>query len=89
MSFEEILENYRNQIDTIDFEIIYLLSRRFQIVEEIGNIKKAEWIDAYQPDRWNVLREKLLEEADDKGVNKELIENIWDLIHKESLHRES
>jgi chorismate mutase len=40
MSFDVLLENYRNQIDTLDFEIIYLLSRRFQIVNEIGNIKK-------------------------------------------------
>jgi len=31
----EILENFRNQIDTIDEEIIYLLSRRFEIVKQI------------------------------------------------------
>jgi len=66
MSFEAVLENYRNQIDTLDFEIIYLLSRRFQIVKEIGNIKKEANIEPYQPDRWEALMKKLLEESADK-----------------------
>lgn len=88
MPYEELLENYRNQIDTLDFEIIYLLSRRFQIVEEIGNIKKEAWVEPYQKDRWEELMAKLMEEAEDKQVNKKLVEDIWNLIHQESLRRE-
>ena len=88
MSFEVLLENYRNQIDTLDFEIIYLLSRRFQIVNEIGTIKKEAWVEAHQPDRWEALMKKLSEEADDKWVDKKLVEEIWKLIHIEALKRE-
>jgi chorismate mutase len=88
MSFEELLENYRNQIDTIDFEIIYLLNRRFQIVNQIGKIKKNEGIEPYQADRWKELLDKLVEEADDKNVDKKLVEDIWNLIHTEALKQE-
>jgi chorismate mutase len=35
MDIKELLENYRQQIDSLDKEIIYLLFRRFTIVEEI------------------------------------------------------
>jgi chorismate mutase len=35
MENKELLENFREQIDTLDAEIIYLLSRRFKIVNEI------------------------------------------------------
>jgi len=35
MELDDLLKNYREQIDTIDIEIIYLLSRRFALVEEI------------------------------------------------------
>ena len=89
MNFEEILDTYKNQIDTIDFEIIYLLSRRFQIWEEIAGIKKIEWIEAFKDDRWNELLQKLIEEADDKQIDKKLVEDLWDVIHKETLRRES
>jgi chorismate mutase len=32
---KELLPHYRDQIDTIDGEIVYLLSRRFEIVKQI------------------------------------------------------
>jgi chorismate mutase len=33
---EDILKALRNQIDTIDEEIIYLLSRRFELVKQVA-----------------------------------------------------
>ena len=85
MELDDLLKNYREQIDTIDTEIIYLLSRRFSLVEEIWNIKKENWEKPLQSKRWNSLLNNLLLEAEDKNVNKDLIKNIWELIHKESL----
>jgi chorismate mutase len=38
---EILLQEYRNQIETIDKEIIYLLSRRQNLSESIGHIKEA------------------------------------------------
>jgi chorismate mutase len=35
MDFNELLTNYRDQIDTLDKELLYLLSRRFEIVKQI------------------------------------------------------
>ncbi len=35
MEHNEILQTYRDQIDTIDSEIIYLLSRRLEIVKQV------------------------------------------------------
>jgi chorismate mutase len=35
MEHIELLQNYREQIDTLDKEMIYLLSRRFEIVKQI------------------------------------------------------
>jgi chorismate mutase len=35
MQLDELLKNYREQIDTLDNEIIYLLSRRFALVKQI------------------------------------------------------
>ncbi len=85
---KNLLDNFRNQIDTIDEEIIYLLSRRFELVKQIWILKKEHNIPALQPDRWNKLINNLFLEAESKWVNPELVKNIWNEIHKESLRLE-
>lgn len=85
----EILENFRNQIDTIDEEIIYLLSRRFEIVKQIWKIKKENNIILLQINRWQKVMNNLIEEAKDKWINEELVIKIWEEIHKESLRLEN
>lgn len=81
----DILENFRNQIDTIDEEIIYLLSRRFEIVKQIWKIKKENNITPLQIDRWQKVINNLIEEAKDKWINEKLVIKLWEEIHKESL----
>ena len=56
MEYNELLKIYRDQINTIDKELIYLLARRFQIVNEIGLIKKENNISVLQKE----IFEKLL-----------------------------
>ncbi len=85
MDLDELLKNFRNQIDTIDEEMIYLLSRRFELVKQIGNLKKEIWAKAHQPKRWEKVIENLYREADDKWLNREVVKQIWDSIHNESL----
>ncbi len=85
MNLDELLINFRNQIDTIDEEFIYLLSRRFELVKQIGKIKKDSWEQALQPKRWEEVLENLYNEADDKWVSREFVKEMWTAIHKEAL----
>ena len=88
MELDNYLKNFREQIDTLDSEIIYLLSRRFALVEQIWKIKKDLWEEALQQNRWDELMFNLLEEAREKNVSEELVKNIWNEIHKYSLNIE-
>jgi len=88
MELDNYLKNFREQIDTLDHEIIYLLSRRFTLVEQIWKIKKDLWEEALQQNRWNELMANLLEEARERNVPEELVKNIWNEIHKHSLNIE-
>jgi len=85
MKLDEYLKNFREQIDTLDNEIIYLLSRRFTLVEQIWKIKKDLWEEALQKKRWEQLMANLLEEARDRNVPEELVKKIWNEIHNHSL----
>lgn len=85
---KDLLQWFRSQIDTIDEEIIYLLSRRFEIVKQIWIIKKDGNIWVLQKRRWEEVMKNLFLEAEDKWINIELVEDIWNIIHKESLKLE-
>ena len=85
MEYKELLNIYRNQIDTLDRELIYLLSRRFEIVKQIWIIKKENNIPALQSDRWEQLLNENIEVAKEFMVSESLIRDLWERIHEESL----
>lgn len=85
MEYKELLENYRAQIDTLDKEIIYLLSRRFTIVNQVWILKKENSIPALQKWRWDELLNENIEVWKELEVSTDLIRDIWERIHKESL----
>jgi len=88
MQNKELLQNFREQIDTLDREVLYLLSRRFTIVNEIWKLKKQENIPPLQEDRWNEVLENKIEVWTEFWLKKEFIEDIWNRIHKEALEIE-
>ena len=88
MNNKELMQNFREQIDTLDKELLYLFSRRFTIVNEIWKIKKQDNIQALQPDRWKKLLTENILVWEDLWLNKEFIEDIWTRIHEESLEIE-
>jgi len=85
MPNSELLKNFREQIDTLDREILYLLFRRFTLVDEIGKIKKEIWMKPLQNDRWNEVLSDKIEVWKEYWLKKEFIEDIWNRIHKEAL----
>ena len=85
MEYKELLENYRAQIDTLDKEIIYLLSRRFTIVNQVWILKKENNIKPLQSTRWNELLTENIEVWKELEVWEEFIRDVWERIHEESL----
>lgn len=81
---KELLQQFRDQVKTIDLEIIYLLSRRFENVKQIWELKKVLDMPVHQENRWQELLEDILEEADERMLDRNFVTKIWDLIHEES-----
>lgn len=84
----ELLKIYRDQIDTLDKELIYLFSRRFEIVKQIGLLKKVENIAPLDNNRWQQLLKENLEISREYGLKDEFIIDVWNRIHSESLKLE-
>lgn len=86
--FIEILDKLRDQIDSLDSQLIELLARRMDIVGKIGEYKKSHNITILQLRRWeNILttRSKL---GKDLGLDEDLISKMLELIHKSSIRKQ-
>ena len=83
--FKGRLLNFRNQIDDFDTKIIELLNNRKQVVEHIANFKNENKLTIFQIDRWFEILNTRKENANLLGVDEQMIEEIFALIHKYSI----
>lgn len=79
------LDKYREEIDKIDNQIIWLLKKRFDIVKnKILPYKKNFNIPFVQEKRYNSLLKNLTQNSD-QIVSKKFIRTLWNIIHEYSL----
>jgi len=83
--FKGRLLNFRNQIDNFDAKIIELLDNRKQVVEHIANFKNENKLTIFQIDRWFEILNTRKENANLLGVDEQMVEEIFALIHKYSI----
>ena len=84
--FIDQLEAYRQQIDSIDFQILELLAQRFEIVKKIGEYKNQHNIPIFQLNRWKKIIKSRKKFAKKLGLSHNFIENFINFIHQESIN---
>jgi len=87
--FQHKLEEYRSEIDKLDAELIEILAQRFKIVDEIGEYKLNNNIAIFQLKRWSNILKDRIENGYSQGINREFLKKILQLVHKESINRQS
>ncbi|MCD4729466.1 MAG: bifunctional 3-deoxy-7-phosphoheptulonate synthase/chorismate mutase type II [Bacteroidales bacterium] len=87
--FESKLEELRTEIDKIDAELIQILSRRMQLVDEIGQYKKDHNITILQLKRWSNIVQNRLRTGMDSGLQKEFLQKLLEIVHIESIKRQT
>lgn len=79
------LVSLRKIIDEIDDELLNILKKRTQIIEQIGIYKKEHNITIFQLERWHEILRTRAQWADKLGVSRQHIEKICQLLHEESI----
>jgi chorismate mutase len=79
------LLDFRNKIDTLDYQIIKLLNGRKDIVEAIANFKNENKLTIFQIERWFEILKTRKEVANDLGLDTQMIAEFFELIHKYSI----
>lgn len=79
----------RKEIDYIDSQLLQKLYNRLSICRKIGEFKKDNNIPTFQGSRWHDVLKRIKNEANTvlncHGELDYFIDNIWNLIHSESI----
>lgn len=84
----EALKPYREKIDALDKDIIRLFRKRFDIIDEVGALKKREAIPAALQDRIDEVKDNAASYAESLGLNPDLFRTLWAALIAESCARE-
>jgi len=82
---KEVLQQYREQIDSIDQQMLELLSKRMDVIDKIGKYKLNNNITIFQLRRWENILKTRTELGVKMGLNNTFIKEILQLMHKESI----
>tara|TARA_B100000214_G_scaffold371105_1_gene346905 strand:- start:5399 stop:6451 length:1053 start_codon:yes stop_codon:yes gene_type:complete len=84
--FKEELLKFRNKIDLLDKNIIQNINERKKIVEQIANFKNQNKLTIFQIERWSEILKSRRLIAKKLDLDPQIISEIFELIHKYSVH---
>lgn len=73
----EVLKPYRVRINVIDEQILQLLRRRYDVIEDVAKIKARENIPATIPERVKEVRENAARLAAEKGLDEDFVRKLY------------
>ncbi len=85
---KSLLDEFRDQIDAFDNELIEILYQRMNVVEEIAAYKKENKVTIYQPGRWDSIVNSRVESGKTKGLSEKFIKSVFSAIHNESIEHQ-
>ena len=88
-TFQIALMGLREQIDSLDREIIQLLAERMNVAENIGRIKRENDVRILQEARWEDITERALTLSSSLKLSENFLRTLLDAIHIESINRQN
>ncbi len=87
--YQTALMGLREQIDSLDREILQLLSARMNVAEKIGRIKSENDVRILQAVRWEDIVDRAIASSHTLGLSENFLHTILDAIHIESIDRQN
>ena len=79
------IRTLREEIDSLDRQLLQLLAQRIQVVRQIGSLKAQHGLAAYSRERWMALLKMHLAEAHQLGLSPKFVHRLSTVVHVESL----
>lgn len=84
LTAQQALAPLRQQIDSIDSQLVALLAQRANVTAQVGKIKQQFALPVYVPEREQALLTARREQASELGVSADLAEDVLRRIMRES-----
>ncbi len=78
---DSALERLRHESNAIDYELLEILARRMQVVEQIGLYKKDHDMTVLQVQRWKQVIEDRLQKGTKLGLDGQFVQDIYEILH--------
>ena len=78
----------RAEIDELDEQLWETIAARMAVSQRIGAWKKEHGVAPLQPERYQMIGERLKVRGERLGLPEEFIKHVWDLIHEQSLKKQ-
>lgn len=82
----DVLTDYRYNIDMLDASLLDILKQRLDMSVLIGQEKKENGIQIFQPDRYNSMLQRLHVLAERKGLPISYVDALFEIIHEQSVN---
>jgi chorismate mutase len=87
--FQSELDRLRARLDNLDRELMEVLASRMAVVEQLGEYKRDNNVAVLQLDRWKHVHESRAEWAKSLNLYPEVVEELFKLIHMESIRKQT
>lgn len=84
----ESLSLLRQQIDTIDNELLEILNKRMRVSREIGQYKKEHRMPVLQAGRYDDIMQSRVKLAEEMGMSGDFMKAVLSAIHEESVRQQ-
>jgi len=78
------LEKFRQELDTIDAQLLAALGKRFQVIRQVAEFKKQQSIPMMQPARVKAVQQSRQELGRQHGLDSDFVSQLYTLIIQEA-----
>ncbi|MBN2451409.1 MAG: bifunctional 3-deoxy-7-phosphoheptulonate synthase/chorismate mutase type II [Lentisphaeria bacterium] len=86
--YQRRLSELREEIDRLDGDVMSVLARRMEVVEQIGRIKRENNITVLQTSRWDQIVRRVHLRGTEYGFSPEFVDTVFKAIHQESINKQ-
>ena len=83
------LASLRHEIDQLDEQLWEIIGRRVDVARQIGDWKRVHGAPVLQPARYQQVLDQALVWGTEKGLSEDVIREVMEALHKESVRVES
>ena len=87
-AFQNRMSELREEVDTVDSQLVELLGQRMKIVREMGRLKTEQNVSTLQPHRWQEIVQDRVKKGTGLNLSEDFVLQVMQSIHEEAIRQQ-